>query len=86
MPETLPETGIASRSMRLTYPACFPTEKAARRFVDDNNLWQAGVTVAEVPDDRRPWRIVIDSLRAPMLAPWLRTQYPGILWSVGWTP
>jgi len=70
--------------MRLTYPAKWRNEGAARRFVTDNNLTQAGVHIVE--EAPSAWRVVIDTDRAAQITPWLRTQYPGILWAVSWAP
>jgi len=76
-------SGRTADLMRLTYPAKWRSEAAAQRFARDNHLTSAGVTV--VPVDG-VWHIVIDTDRAAMITPWLRAQFPGILWSVGWAP
>jgi hypothetical protein len=83
LPAEVPARGLSSREIRLAYPGRWRTEEDARHFVRDNGLGAAGVAVTQVGD---VWRIVIDSYRAAMLVPWLRTQFPGILWAVSWTP
>jgi hypothetical protein len=74
----IPECGLTDTLIRLAYPAVFRSKAAAERFAADNHLWQAGVQPARTDDC---WRLVIDTHRAPMLAPWLRQQYPGITWA-----
>lgn len=84
MAEPNPNTiGMTVESMRLTYPARFQKEKAAERFIEDNRLWQAGVKVAKVDTE---FRIVIDSYRCHQIVPWLRTQFPGAVWTLSRTP
>lgn len=82
-PAIVPASGLTGRMMRLTYPGKWHSEAAAARFVRDNHLDAAGVAVADVGG---AWRIVIDTHRAPMITPWLRTQFPGVAWDVSWTP
>ncbi len=82
-PAAVPARGLTDRCVRLTYPGKWHKKEAAERFVRDNGLDNAGVSVVEADG---AWRIVIDTHRAPMITPWLRTQYPGVAWSVGWTP
>lgn len=77
------QSGRTAELMRLTYPAKWRSKAAAERFARDNHLDAAGVAVVEVAG---AWRIVIDSHRVPMLTPWLRDRYPGVLWGVSWTP
>ena len=80
--ETIPP-GRTADLMRLTYPARFRCRKAAEQFVLDNHLRPAAVAVVEADS---AWRIVIDTHRAAMITPWLRTQYPGVAWDVSWAP
>ena len=81
--ETEIPSGRTALSMRLTYPGKWRNQKAAELFTRDNHLDTAGVSVVEVEGI---WRIVIDTHRAPMITPWLRTQFPGVAWAVSWTP
>ena len=83
MTDAIPQRGLTSEPMRLTYPAQFRSKAHAERFARENHLAQAGVVAAQIEDS---WRLVIDSDRVPMLTSWLRQQYPGILWAVSWTP
>ena len=78
----LPVRGMSSESIRLTYPGVWHSERAAQRFARDNGLDTAGATVVE---DGGRWRIAIDSYRTAMITPWLRQQFPGVLWAVSWT-
>jgi len=57
-----------------------PSRSHVRR---DNGLTAAGVAVVNADS---AWRIVIDSHRAAMILPWLRQQFPDVLWDVSWTP
>ncbi len=82
-PVSVPASGLTGQMMRLTYPGKWRSQKAAELFARDNHLDTAGVTTVVVDG---AWRIVIDTHRAPMITPWLRTQYPGVAWAVSWTP
>jgi hypothetical protein len=81
--ETTIPSGRTAQPMRLTYPAKWRSEAAAKRFVEDNGLWAAGVALAQAAG---AWRIVIDTDRAAMITPWLRQRFPGVAWDVSWTP
>lgn len=83
VPAEVPARGLSSREIRLTYPGRWHSAEAAERFACDNGLDRAGTEVVAVGGE---WHIVIDSYRAAMLVPWLRQQFPSVLWGVSWAP